>query len=125
AGREAEQGEVLLQTYQANHPVMQALCGHDRDRLMALEQSGREQAAYPPFGRMAAVIVEGPNEQEVQQLCRKLASTAPHRDGVRVLGPAPAPISLLRGRYRYRFLLLAGKQVAIQELLREWIQPID
>lgn len=121
AGRETDQGVVLLQTYVPDHPVMQALAHHDRKGLEALELDARRDAGFPPFGRLAGVIVEGANEADVVTECRKLARSAPKGENIRVLGPAPAPISRLKGRYRYRFLVKAGKDVSIQRLLSEWL----
>lgn len=124
AGREKERGQVLLQTYNAEHPVMKALAEGDRARFLELEMASRKAAAMPPFGRLAAVLVSGKDLEAVQQVCRQLARMAPHSEGVQVLGPAPAPISLLRGQHRMRFLLKTARNVAPQPLIASWLAGV-
>ena len=124
AGREGVAGRVLLQTYLPEHPVMVALAAHDRDGFMALEQAGREQAGMPPFGRLAALIVEGPNEAAAKALAQQLARKAPDFQDVQILGPAPAPLALLRGHYRYRLLVKTPRGVNMQKLLRDWLAQV-
>lgn len=121
AGREGDQGEVWLQTYLPEHPVMQALEAHDRKALEELELEAREYGGYPPFGRLAGIIVDGILEAEVQSACRQLARHIPTSDQVRVLGPAPAPLSRLRGRYRQRFLVCSSKNISLQAYLHSWL----
>ena len=75
----------------------------------------------PPFGRLAALILSGQDHGAVVAAARALARLAPRQEGVGVLGPAPAPLALLRGRHRYRLLLKAEKQVNIQALLHQWL----
>lgn len=121
AGREERPGRVFLQTHLPEHPVMAALAAHDRDGFLAAEKQARRGAAMPPFGRLAAVLLSGPDEAEVAACARDLARRAPSGPGLRVLGPAPAPLSLLRGRYRYRLLLHAALRVQVQPVLRDWL----
>lgn len=124
AGRETLAGHVILQSYMPEHPVMQALVSGARDRFMALEAQQREQAGMPPYGRLAALILDGTSEQEVAAFSRELARQAPQLRAIRVLGPAPAPLSLLRGRYRYRLLVKAPRNVSIQAYLSDWLARV-
>jgi primosomal protein N' len=124
AGRAKVAGKVLLQTYMPEHPVIEALKTHDRDRFMALEQQQRQRAKMPPFGRLVALIVEGPKEGLVQQFSQQIARTAPGYDGVRCLGPAPAPLAILRDKYRYRLLVKTPKETNVPQLLRQWLEPL-
>lgn len=124
AGRESEQGEVMLQTYQPEHPVMQALAAHDREGLERLELDARQDAVLPPYGRLAALIVDGEQEPEVVRACRALAAKIPASEDVRVLGPAQAPLSRIRNRYRYRFLIRAPRQTTLQSYLRHWLAQV-
>jgi primosomal protein N' (replication factor Y) len=124
AGRAERPGQVLLQTYDPAHPVMQALVGDDRDRFLAEESEDRQRHGMPPFGRLAALILSGDSPEAVDRLAREVAVRAPHFDGVTVLGPAPAPLALLRGRHRRRFLMKCRRDLAPQPLIRDWLAPI-
>ena len=121
AGRAERPGRVLLQTYDPAHPVMQALVAGDRDRFLAREADDRRAAEMPPFGRLAALILAGPDAEAVDGVARALARAAPHGEGIQVLGPAPAPLAILRGRHRRRFLLKCRRDIAPQPLLRDWL----
>jgi primosomal protein N' (replication factor Y) len=124
AGRADRPGRVLLQTYEPKHPVMQALVAGDRDRFLASEAEDRRAVGMPPFGRLAALILSGPDAEAVDAAARALARTAPHGDGIEVLGPAPAPLAILRGRHRRRFLLKCRRDIASQPLIRRWLAQV-
>ena len=79
----------------------------------------------PPFGRLAAVIVSGPDEAAVDAIARMLGRAAPTGDGITVLGPAPAPMALLRGNHRRRLLLKTAKTTNLQAVLREWLARVQ
>ena len=100
---------------------MTALAAGDRDAFLAAEKAERERAGMPPFGRLAAVIVSGPRESEVEATARALGRDRPRVPGISILGPAPAAMSLLRGRHRRRFLVKAERGQALQSLIREWV----
>jgi primosomal protein N' (replication factor Y) len=121
AGREERPGRALLQTYMPEHPVTQALLAGDRDAFVNRELAQRRSQAMPPFGRLAAILVTGRELNQVVAAARALARSAPQTQGVRVLGPAPAPLSRLRGNHRYRLLVNAPKGYPIQQLIREWL----
>ena len=124
AGRAERSGQVLLQTYMPEHPVMRALQASDRERFLAAEAASRRETAMPPFGRLAAVIVSSADEEALEAACRHLAQSAPRTAHVRVLGPAPAPLALLRGRHRRRFLVHTGAKVSVSRLMRDWLTAI-
>jgi primosomal protein N' (replication factor Y) len=124
AGRGEKPGRVILQTYMPDHPVMAALAALQRERFVAAETEARREIAMPPFGRLVALIVSGKKEAEVERAVRALARTAPSGDGLRVLGPAPAPLALLRGRHRRRFLLKAPRAMAVQPVVRAWLAKV-
>ena len=121
AGREAHPGQVYLQTYMPDHAVMQGLASGDRVRFLESEQESRRLLGMPPFGRLAALIVSGEDEAAVRGAAQALGQAAPRGEQVQVLGPAPAPFALLRGRYRQRLLLKAGRGTNVQTLMRQWI----
>ena len=124
AGRAERPGRALVQTHAPEHPVMQALVSGDRDRFVQAELDGRRLAGMPPYGRLAALIISGPDPVAVDNVCSAMARRAPQREGVTILGPSTAPLALLRGRHRRRFLLKASRDIAVQPLLREWLEQI-
>ncbi|HYM02866.1 MAG TPA: primosomal protein N', partial [Stellaceae bacterium] len=121
AGRAERPGVVYLQTYMPEHPVMRALVSDDRDRFLAMEAEARREHTMPPFGRLAALIIAGPDDDSADHAARAYARAMPHMPGVEVLGPAPAPLAVLRGRHRRRFLVKTKRGVNIQAVLREWL----
>jgi primosomal protein N' (replication factor Y) len=124
AGREERPGRVLLQTYMPDHRVMQAMADDRRDAFLAIEAEERRDAGMPPFARLAALILSGPDAEEVQTISRAFARTAPRGEGVVVLGPAPAPLAMLRGMHRERLLLKARRDVQVQPLVAEWMTRV-
>jgi primosomal protein N' (replication factor Y) len=121
AGRDAGASHGFLQTHQPEHPVMRALIAQDRDAFYSAEIELRERAHYPPFGRLASIVVSGPDKHDTQSHARALARTAPLHDDVRVLGPAEAPLALVRGRHRLRLLIKAPRNFDLSAYLREWL----
>ncbi len=121
AGRAEAPGRVLLQTYAPEHPVIAALLSGDLTRFMAQEAAQRRPGHWPPFGRLVALIVSAADDRVADTAARALARAAPRGPGLQVLGPAPAPFALLRGRHRRRLLLKAARDIAVQPLLRDWL----
>ncbi|HEX7389169.1 MAG TPA: primosomal protein N' [Acidiphilium sp.] len=121
AGRADAPGRVLLQSFAPDHPVMRALVDGDLAGFRRAEASLREPGHWPPFGRLAALIVSADDAKTVEIAARALARTAPRPDEALILGPAPAPFALLRGRHRQRLLLRTKRNVAIQPILRTWL----
>ena len=125
AGRDAGVGLGLLQTHQPEHPVMRALIAQDREAFYAAEIASREKSGYPPFGRLASIVVSGPDKHEATAYARELARAAPLNEnathGVRVLGPAEAPLALMRGRHRLRLLIKAPRNYDLAAYLRRWL----
>ncbi|HXT80612.1 MAG TPA: primosomal protein N', partial [Acetobacteraceae bacterium] len=124
AGRAEAPGRVLLQTFSPEHPVMQALVGGDMEAFMASEAAQRRPGHWPPYGRLAALIVSADTAAVADGLARDLGRAAPSGDGVSVLGPAPAPLAILRGRHRRRLLLRTRREIAVQPILRNWLAKV-
>jgi primosomal protein N' (replication factor Y) len=120
AGRADQPGRVVLQTSDPEHPVMQALRAGDRDTFFEMESEMRQRSHLPPFGRLAALIVSSPVEADADAFCKGLAQRAPGYEGIEILGPAPAPMALLRGRHRRRFLLKTRRDLSPQAVIRQW-----
>src|SRR5260370_35821960 len=104
--------------------VMQALAAGDRDGFLAAEASARRAAGLPPFGRLAALIVSAGDPDSADFASRALARAAPLLPGISVLGPAPAPLAILRGRHRRPFLVKAERTANLQAVLRDWLRPV-
>lgn len=121
AGRAERPGRVLLQTHMPEHPVMKALVAGDRARFLAAEREDRRKRNWPPFGRLAALVLSGEDEALVDRIAKRLGATAPRGAGVEVLGPAPAAMAILRGRHRRRLLVKATREVDLQGVLRDWL----
>ena len=126
AGRAEAPGTALLQTYQPEHPVIRAVLEGDEEGFWKAEAAAREQAGVPPFGRMAGIILSGPDAAQVFDAGNALARRdAPLRDiGAQVYGPAPAPIARVRGRHRVRLLVKAEKSAPLQDALTRWIAQV-
>lgn len=115
-------GRALVQTHMPDHPLMQALRRGDRDGYLGQEKAIREQAGLPPHGRLAGIIVSGADAAETERFARDLGRIVPWAEGISVLGPAPAPIALVRGRHRWRFLVKSRRDVNLQGFLTAWLK---
>jgi len=124
AGRAERPGRVILQTYQPGHPVMEAMVKGDRESFMELEEKNRKEGGWPPFGRLAAIIVTSNDSYKADRLASQLAYNAPLGKDIHVLGPAPAPIAVLRGQHRRRFLLKTNREQPLQPLIRAWLEKV-
>jgi primosomal protein N' (replication factor Y) (superfamily II helicase) len=124
AGRGEKPGRALVQTYAPEHPLMRALRNGDRDAYYAQEKIIRESALLPPYARLAALIISAATAVEAERFARDMARVMPQASDVQVLGPAQAPIALIRGRHRWRYLLKAGRDVDVQAYLRLWLKDV-
>lgn len=126
AGRAEKPGTAMLQTFQPEHPVIRSILDGDEEAFWRTEAGERERAGVPPYGRMAGIIVSGPDVAQVFDLANQLARMdAPLRAmGAQVFGPAPAPIARVRGRHRVRMLVKADKNAALQGAISRWIAQV-
>lgn len=124
AGREEKQGKVLLQTFMPDHRIMKAMAEGLRDPFLETEAFERENAHMPPYSRLVGIIVSGRDEQLTLEVAKELGRTAPQSQEVLTLGPAPAPFARLRGKYRYRLLVQADKNIHIQKTIQSWVGNI-
>lgn len=121
AGRERGRGQGYLQTYQPDHPLMRALAAGDRAAFYNAEIASRERSGYPPFGRLASLVISGKDRPETEAFARRIARAAPESDEVRILGPAEAPIAVVRGRHRYRLLAKSARGFDLSAYMRAWL----
>ena len=126
AGRAEKPGLALLQTYQPDHPVIRSILAGDEEGFWQAEADERRIAGVPPFGRMAGIILSGPDVGQVFDLGNHLArNDGPLRQvGAQLFGPAPAPIARIRGRHRVRLLVRAPKGVMLQDAIARWLAPV-
>jgi primosomal protein N' (replication factor Y) len=125
AGRGGKPGRVLVQTHQPDAPVIAALVSGDTERFVAAESEARHEAGMPPFGRLAAIIVSAEDQAEAEQTAARIGRSAPSVEGMAVYGPAPAPLSMLRGRHRFRLLVHARRSLDVQDVIREWLGKVE
>ena len=121
AGRAGGESFGYLQTYQPDHPVIQAIASSDREAFYEREIAGRQASGLPPFGRLAAVIISAASRAEAENHARAMRKCAPGLEGVSVLGPAEAPIAIVRERHRFRLLVHGALGVNLQGWLRSWL----
>jgi len=124
AGRDAIAGRGLIQTYMPEHPVIQALVSGDRDTFLEREIEARREATLPPFGRLASLLVSASARDAAESYARAVALAAPPAAKIQVLGPAEAPLSVIRGRHRYRLLVKAAREADLQAYLRLWLKAV-
>ncbi|KQR79415.1 primosomal protein N' [Rhizobium sp. Leaf341] len=121
AGRTGLKSRGLLQTYQPQHPVMQAIVSGDAEAFYEREIGERERAVLPPFGRLASVIVSADTRADAETHARGLRQAAPQVSGITVLGPAEAALALVRGRHRFRLLVHGRRNSDMQAFMRAMI----
>ncbi len=125
AGRGDKPGRVLVQTHDPSAPVIQALVSGDSEGFYAAETEARREAAMPPFGRLASIIVSAEDQARATEAARMIGRTAPRHDNMAVFGPAPAPLAMLRGRHRHRLLVHAARSVPVQDIIRDWLGALE
>lgn len=125
AGRGDKPGRVLVQTHDPDAPVIAALVSGDVPGFYDAETDARREAAMPPFGRLAAIIVSAEDSAEAVSVARRIGHAAPSVEGMAVFGPAPAPLSMLRGRHRQRLLVHASRSLDVQDVIRDWLAGVE
>jgi primosomal protein N' (replication factor Y) len=124
AGRMLTMGRGFVQTYMPEHPVMQAIITGDRDAFLENEIRQRQAGLLPPYGRLAALIVSARDKELAELFARDVARHAPPAERIEVLGPAEAPLAIIRGRARWRLLVKAPREIDLQAYLRAWLESL-
>ena len=125
AGRGDKPGRVFVQTHDPDAPVIAALVSGDVAGFYAAETEARREAAMPPFGRLAAIVISSEDAHEAEEVARRIGRAAPEVEGMAVFGPAPAPLAMLRGRHRQRLLVHARRSLDVQDVIRDWLGTVD
>jgi primosomal protein N' (replication factor Y) (superfamily II helicase) len=125
AGRGEKPGRVLVQTHDPSARVISALVSGDADGFYAAETDARREAAMPPFGRLAAIIVSSEDLDAATVAARTIGRAAPQIENMTVFGPAPAPLAMLRGRHRLRLLVHAARALDVQDVIRDWLGKLE
>jgi len=121
AGRAKLSGRALLQTHQPEHEAIDALLAHDRQRYVEAELGLREQMGFPPFGRLAAVVISAQTGQLAEQAARDFASMAPAIVGdIEIWGPTEPVFAVVRNRWRWRLLVRSGRKVDLSAYMLDW-----
>ncbi len=120
AGRADKAGHAIIQTHRPEHEALAALAAGDRDMFINVELEMREMLGLPPYGKLAAVIISGPDPKAADDAARAFLNKAPRADGIEILGPADAPIAMLRGRFRRRLLIQAEPGVNLPAYMATW-----
>jgi primosomal protein N' (replication factor Y) len=119
AGRGDRPGNVLIQTYQPDHPAIVLAARHDVAAFLDRELDARRELRYPPFSRLALVRVDAVDEREAERAAAFLADLAGRacKHEADILGPAPAPLIRLRNRFRYRFMVRSATRAPLRAAL--------
>jgi len=125
AGRGNKPGRVFVQTHDPDAPVIAALVKGDVAGFYSAETEARREAAMPPFGRLAAIVVSAEESGEAEAVARRIGRAAPKVEGMAVFGPAPAPLAMLRGRHRQRLLVHAQRSLDVQDVIRDWLGGVE
>ena len=121
AGRDQKKGLAILQSYDPDNLIIQALQKNDRAQFLSEEMTARQVLQMPPFGRLAALIISGKNQEKTYQTAKSLVRSAPIAKHLSLLGPVAAPLAVLRGKYRFRLLLKTPKTFPLQSYLTHWL----
>jgi primosomal protein N' (replication factor Y) len=124
AGRADKPGRAIIQTYAPDSPAIALLAAGDRDAFIAQEMDQRRLAGFPPFGRLGAVIIAAESAEQANECAAAFGAAQPNAPGVEVWGPAPAPITVLRGRHRRRFLVRSDRNVDLSAFLAAWKERV-
>ncbi len=118
AGRGAQPGRVLIQTFSPDHYALECAATHDYAAFAEQELAFRRELGYPPFGHLVNLVFSGNDADKVESAANRLAAgLAPLAAGVELLGPAPCPLARLRGRHRRQLLLKSTTRPPLRRLL--------
>jgi primosomal protein N' (replication factor Y) len=115
AGRGDEPGQVIIQTYSPQHPVIQAVQRHDYESFVEAELEQRAALNYPPYGHLILLRLSGLDAVEVENAAEQLVDRLSAAESeYEILGPAPASIMRVARRYRWQILLKFPPEVSVE-----------
>jgi primosomal protein N' (replication factor Y) len=120
AGRGDRPGRVLLQSFLPDHYAILAARNQDYDAFVRAELPARRELGYPPFGHLALVHGDAPDEAAIERAMTEIherIGPAASAAGAELLGPCPAPLPRLRGRYRYQLIVKAPERASVRRVL--------
>jgi primosomal protein N' (replication factor Y) len=126
AGRGENPGEVIMQSYDPDHPALRAAAAQDYAAFYAAEAADRRELRYPPFGHLVEIELRGAREERVAAAgatVRRMLDPAPN-SGIEVLGPAPKPLARLRGEERWHLLIRSTSRQRLRDLLQRALPRI-
>jgi len=125
AGREISNSNIYIQTYNPEHPLILALASYNRKKFVEEEMKTRKDVYMPPYGRLAAIILSSKQEQKLIEFSTQMFKASPQSKHFTLLGPAPALIYKLRGKFRYRILIKTTRNINIQKYIHTWLANIN
>ena len=126
AGRDIKEGKVIIQTYNPDNPVMQAIKNNDRDSFIKQELIDRQNLNMPPFSKLAAIILSSKNKENLEIICKHLQHKIPTNiNDIMIYGPIDAPLSYIKNNYRKRFLIVINNKINIQNIITKWINMVE
>ena len=124
AGREAIAGRGLIQTYMPEHPVIAALVSGDRDKFLEREIEARREARCRRSAASRPCSSAPARARRPKPMRARSLAAAPAASKIEVLGPAEAPLAVIRGRHRFRLLMKAAREADLQAYLRLWLSQV-
>ncbi|MBS0287359.1 MAG: primosomal protein N' [Proteobacteria bacterium] len=119
AGRVHEAGEVIIQTFHPEHPLLQPILHQDYAKLSQILLQERKASLLPPFSHLALIRAQGPKPELAQDLLSQVQATLAQvqKGEVSILGPVPAPMAKRQGQFRYQLLIQASERKALHQIL--------
>jgi len=124
AGRGEREGRVIIQTYNPEHFSIEAARHHDYLGFFQREIAAREELGYPPFKELAQITCDAVSEDAARGGAESLARGVQYNGGLEILGPSPAPIARMKGRYRWTLVVKAQDQGVLSAQLGELLARV-
>jgi len=126
AGRASSPGTVIIQTYWPSHPAIRAAASHNPELLYDRERAERREVGYPPYVRLANVVLSGAREDQVAKAAQKLATALRESAGytATVLGPSAAPLARVKGAFRWHVMAKSESATDVSAIVRDALERV-